>query len=170
MAIWRKSIVNNVLLKQLVLSGLDYEPNCQNLQVNVLRGSICNHVYSFFGTIILENKTTDVKGTVKISKTNVGVVTKQVKFRSVLIRRSVAFIFRYSNSDLEKKSTLGFSHNLKRSGLLSIFTLLVKKWSDKIVSKNTSRNSYLSQCKTLCIQRQPNWICKKRKIRARTIF
>ena len=88
----------------------------------------------------------------------------------VLINRSLIFIFGYSNSEVEKKSTLNLPYNMKPSVLPRFFIHSpCGKGSDKgasMVSSKISWQSYPLQCKTAklaCIQRWcpwSNWTCK----------
>ena len=89
-----------------------------------------------------------------------------------LISRFLLFIFGYSSSEVEKKSTPTLPCNMKPTGLLRIFILLVKKGSDKsasIISTGNSSQLYPRNAKPTCIQRWLPWSCWKCKICAHTI-
>ena len=121
------SIVKNVFLDKLVLSGRNDKRLCHSLQVVLLHGSICKQVHSFLVLIVFESNMTSVKQTISNSETNVGVVTNHEKLGRARIRRSLAFTFGYGNSEREKKSIPSSPYNIKPSVLLSIFILLIKK-------------------------------------------
>ena len=55
------SIVENVFLNELVLSGRYDECLCQSLQLIVFYTSISEHVHSLFVIIILESNTMSIK-------------------------------------------------------------------------------------------------------------
>ena len=76
------SIVENVLLNELVLSRRYDECLCQCLQIVLFYRSISEHVHSLFVIIILESNTTSVKWTIHNSKTDIGVVANHVKIGS----------------------------------------------------------------------------------------
>ena len=76
------SIVENVFLNGLVLSGRNDESLCKSFQIVELDRSVSKHVQSFLVVIILESNTTSVKWTINNSKTNGGVVANHVELRS----------------------------------------------------------------------------------------
>ena len=78
---------------------------------------------------------------INLFKTNVAVAANHVKIRYGLISRNLKFMFRYSNSEVEKKWTPSLPNNMKLLGLQSIFILDVKKESDKGAPVNSSGNS-----------------------------
>ena len=76
------SIVENVFMNELVLSGRNDESLGKRFQLIELHRSVSKHVHSFLVIIILESNTTSVKWTINNSKTNVGVVANHVEIRS----------------------------------------------------------------------------------------
>ena len=76
------SLIENVFLNELVLSGRNDESLCKSFQIVELYRSVSNHVHSFLVIIILESNTTSVKWTINKSKTNIGVFANHVEIRS----------------------------------------------------------------------------------------
>ena len=76
------SIVENVFLNELVLSGTNDESLCKSFQPVKLHRYLGKHIYSVFVIIIPESNATSVKWTMNNSKTNVGVHPNHVEFRS----------------------------------------------------------------------------------------
>ena len=124
------ALLKMFFFNELVLSGRYDECLCQSLQIIVFYRSISEHVHSLFLIIILESNTTSVKWTIHNSTLYIGVVANHVKLGLALISRSLFFIFGYNFSEVEKKSIPNLPYNMKTSGLLSSFILLVKKGSD----------------------------------------
>ena len=76
------SIVENVFLNELVLSGRNDESLCKSFQLVELHRTVSTHVHSFLVIITFESNTTSVKWTINNSKNNVGVVSNHVEIRS----------------------------------------------------------------------------------------
>ena len=76
------SILENIFLSELVLSGRNDKSLCKSLQTVELHRSVSDHVHSFLVIIILESKTTTVQWTINNSKTDVGVDANHVEIRS----------------------------------------------------------------------------------------
>ena len=76
------SIVENVFLNELVLSGRNDESLCKNFQIVEFHRSVSKHVHSFLVIIILESNMTSVQSTINNSKTDVWVVANHVEIRS----------------------------------------------------------------------------------------
>ena len=77
-----RSIVENVFMKELVLSGRNDESLCKSLQIVDLHRIVSKHVHWFLVIVILESNTTSVESTINNSKTGVGVVANHVEIRS----------------------------------------------------------------------------------------
>ena len=77
------SIVENVFLKELVLSGKNDESHCKSFQIVEFHRSVSKHAHSFLVIIILESNSSSVKWTINNSKTVVGFVANHVEIRSV---------------------------------------------------------------------------------------
>ena len=73
------SVVENVFLNELVLSGRNTENLCKSFQIVELYRSVSKHVHSFLVINTLESNTTSVKSTINNSKTN---VASHVEIRS----------------------------------------------------------------------------------------
>ena len=76
------SIVENVFLNELVLSGRNDESLCKSFLIVELHWSVSKHVHSFFVIIFLESNTASINWKVNNSKTNVGVVANHVEISS----------------------------------------------------------------------------------------
>ena len=76
------SIVENIFLDELFLTGLNDKCLCHSFHIVVFHRSICKHVHSFLVLILLETNAACVERTVYNSETNIGVVANHVKIRS----------------------------------------------------------------------------------------
>ena len=101
------SIVQNVFLNELVLSGRNGEKLCKSFQLVELevQRSVSKHVHSFVLIIILKSNTTSVEWTINNSKNNVGVVANYVKTRSGSDQSLPNFDFWIQQFRKEKKSS-----------------------------------------------------------------